>query len=53
MHASGRKAFLAGVTVAGAEPGNCLRAAGAGVDAILTDESLALAATLRSARTKP
>ena len=48
LHSKGKKAFLAGKTVAGLEAMNWNRAADAGVDAILTDRSLEMAAEWRS-----
>ena len=44
---AGKRAFVAGPTVAGHEPENWKRAISAGVDAILTDYPLELAAVIR------
>lgn len=50
VHDRGGKTFVAGATVAGKLPENWLRAAEAGIDAILTDEPLDLAEILRKPR---
>lgn len=50
IHKSGKRAFIAGKTVAGQTPENWKRAISAGVDAILTDYPLELAAVLRESR---
>jgi glycerophosphoryl diester phosphodiesterase len=47
VHRAGKRAFLAGPTVAGHVPENWRRAAGADVDAILTDYPLEMRAALR------
>ncbi len=47
VHSAGRKAFLAGKTVAGRETENWTQAARVGVDGVLTDYAIELAATLR------
>jgi glycerophosphoryl diester phosphodiesterase len=46
-HRAGKPIFLAGPTVSGTEPENWRRAAEVGTDAILTDDPLALSASLR------
>lgn len=48
VHASGKKGFIAGATVAGLEPANWKAAAAAGIDAILTDYPLELRRMLRT-----
>ena len=47
VHGAGKRAFIAGATVSGNLPGNWRKAAVAGVNGILTDHPLELAATLR------
>lgn len=50
VHEKGGRTFVAGATVASKLPENWLRAAEAGIDAILTDEPLELAEMLRKPR---
>lgn len=50
VRAAGKKAFIAGKTVAGHEVENWKAAADVGIDGILTDHALDLAATLRPKR---
>jgi glycerophosphoryl diester phosphodiesterase len=47
---TGKRAFIAGPTVSGNVPENWRRAAGTGIDGILTDYPLELAAALREAK---
>lgn len=53
IHAAGKRAFIAGPTVAGLERANWQAAIAANVDAILTDFSLELAAATRDATESP
>jgi glycerophosphoryl diester phosphodiesterase len=50
VHRSGKRTFIAGVTVSGNTPENWQQAARAGVDGILTDYPLELQAALRAAQ---
>lgn len=52
VHGAGKRAFIAGATVAGDLPENWRQAAEVGMDAILTDYPLALGMTLRVDATK-
>jgi glycerophosphoryl diester phosphodiesterase len=47
VHQKGKRAFIAGKTVAGNLPDNWRKAAGVGMDGVLTDYPLEIAATLR------
>jgi glycerophosphoryl diester phosphodiesterase len=52
IHRSGKRTFIAGVTVSGNSPDNWQKATTAGLDGILTDYPLELQATLRAAELK-
>ncbi len=52
VHGAGKRAFIAGMTVSGHVPENWQLAADIGIDGILTDYPIELAAMLRKARTR-
>jgi len=47
VHKKGKRSFIAGSTVSGNLPDNWRKAAGVGMDAVLTDYPLELRTTLR------